>query len=35
MEVIKNDCPADVDKSGHVDGTDLATIASEFGTTCP
>ncbi len=34
-EIIRNNCPADLDRNGVIDGFDLATFAMEFGNTCP
>ncbi|MBW2108851.1 MAG: hypothetical protein JRI36_09325 [Deltaproteobacteria bacterium] len=34
-EVIRNNCPGDLDLDRDVDGADLATMAEQYGHTCP
>lgn len=34
-EVVRNDCPADLDRNRAVDGKDLARFAEEYGGMCP
>lgn len=34
-EVVRNDCPADLDRNRAVDGKDLARLAEDYGAMCP